>query len=61
MQRRRRQHSHWGSLTAGLALSVTLLAAVCSSAVAQQPDTVVVDSNRVRKLPEITVTRAPEP
>jgi iron complex outermembrane receptor protein len=29
--------------------------------VAQQPDTVVVDSNRVRKLPEITVTRAPEP
>jgi iron complex outermembrane recepter protein len=61
MQRRRRQHSPWGSLTAGLALSSTLLGAVCSSALAQQPDTVVVDSNRVRKLPEITVTRAPEP
>ncbi|HEX2609917.1 MAG TPA: TonB-dependent receptor [Gemmatimonadales bacterium] len=61
MQRRRRQHSHWGSLTARLALSGTLLGAVWSSAVAQQPDTVVVDSNRVRKLPEITVTRAPEP
>jgi iron complex outermembrane receptor protein len=61
MQRRRRQHSHWGSLTARFALSGTLLGAVWSSAVAQQPDTVVVDSNRVRKLPEITVTRAPEP
>jgi iron complex outermembrane receptor protein len=61
MQRRRRQHSHWGSLTAGFALGGTLLGAVCSSAVGQQPDTVVVDSNRVRKLPEITVTRAPEP
>jgi iron complex outermembrane recepter protein len=61
MQRRRRQHSHWESLSAGLALSGTLLGTVYSSAVGQQPDTVVVDSNRVRKLPEITVTRAPEP
>lgn len=61
MQRRRRAQSHWGSIRGGLALSGTLLGALCSSAVGQQPDTVVVDSNRVRKLPEITVTRAPEP
>ena len=59
MQRRRREQNHWGSIRGGLALSGTLLGAVCSSAVGQQPDTVVVDSTRVGKLPEIIVTRAP--
>jgi iron complex outermembrane recepter protein len=41
-------------------LGVVLLG-VSSLAQAQQPDTAKVDSTRVGKLPEITVTRAPEP
>src|SRR4051812_19731541 len=46
----------------GITVQVGMLVlSISSLAEAQQPDTSTVDSSRVGKLPEITVTRAPEP